>query len=96
MPRESLVTRDDALKFTNAATNHLIRHTLQVGLLQLRWATLVHDTLAFADGMKAEKVDEVLFHFRMFYCMVCAEAGIRPHHLDEVAWREAVAEASKD
>lgn len=90
------MTKDDALAFTNRATNHLLRHTLQVGLLQLRWATLVHDTLAFADSMKAEKVDEVLFHFQMFYCMVCAEAGIRPHHFDEAAWREALAEANKD
>lgn len=90
------MTRDEALAFTNAATNHLLAHTLQVELLNLRWATLVHDTLAFADGMKAERLDEVLFHFQMFYCMLCAEAGITPHHFEEAAWRKAIADVNED
>ena len=64
--------------------------------MQLRWATLVHDTLAFSGSMKAEKVDEVLFHFQMLYCMLCANAGIKPFHFEEVAWRKAIAEVNKN
>jgi hypothetical protein len=93
---EVFVTKDEALVFTNRATNHLMSHALQVGMMQLRWATLVHDTLLFADGMKPDRVDEVLDHFLTLYCMLCAQAGVKPHHIDEAAWRRAIAELNKE
>ena len=90
------MTKDDALAFTNRATNHLMRHALQVGLMQLRWATLVHDTLLYADDMKKERVEDIHYHFQTLYCLLCAQAGVRPHHVDEAAWRSAIAELNKE
>jgi hypothetical protein len=93
---EFFMTKNEALAFTDRATNHLLHHNLQVGMLQVHWATLVHDTLLFADGMNTDDVDEVLHYFQKFYCMGCAKAGIKPHHYEEAAWRKFLAEVDED
>ena len=82
----------EALAYTNAATNHLMVHLLNVGFPAIRWPTLVHDALSFADGVNSIRVEEILSNFREMYWLLCAEKNIRPHDVDDATWRAALAE----
>ena len=82
----------EAVAYTNAATNHLVVHLLDVGLAAIRWPTLVHDTLSFAEGIAPARVEEIFHNFREMYWLLCAEKSIRPHDVDEAKWRAALAQ----
>lgn len=81
------MTREEALAYTDTATTFLFVHILQVGFVGTKWATLVHDTLEFSEGIASPRLDEIVDRFQELYWLLCAERGIRPHDLDAVRWK---------